>query len=119
MKLYYKPGLNHLAIERRRKARLRTVNRRIVRDEKRRRGCELCGKMDLDFHELHFHHRDSTKKIRKISWMVSSSTAALIDEMMLCRLWCKWAHRYFHSTGEVRPCAHAFAPLREGAINEL
>jgi hypothetical protein len=95
--------------ERRRKERLRAINRRLIREEKLRRGCELCGRQDLPHWALHFHHRDAARKRRKISAMTSAATEALIDELAQCRLWCRWSHNHFHQTGEIRFCPQALA----------
>lgn len=96
-------------LERRRKQRLRSINRRIIREEKARRGCELCGRMDLPPRLLHFHHRDPATKRRKISHMITSRTVMLVDELTQCRLWCQWSHNRYHHTGRIEFCPGAFA----------
>ncbi len=97
--------------ERRRKSRLRVANRQIIRAEKSRRGCELCARRDLPPADLHFHHRDQSRKRRKISHMIWSATETLVEEIAQCRLWCKWSHRKYHETGAIRPCKFAFTAL--------
>jgi hypothetical protein len=95
--------------EAQRKANRRKANRRIILEEKKR-GCEICGRKDLPPECLEFHHRDGAmKKRRKVSSLVSAATAGLRYELSLCRLWCKWSHAHFHRTGEIKPCACAFA----------
>lgn len=90
-----------------RKPRRRRENRRLIVDEKRRRGCELCGRKDLPLPELHFHHRDPHHKNRPVCALVSSSNARVVEEMKKCRLWCASAHAHYHRTGEVRLCHDA------------
>lgn len=115
MKLHFKLPIEDLDSKRRRNARLRTINRRIIRAEKVLRGCELCGKRDLPPRELHFHHRDPALKRRKISHMITTATSTLVDELAQCRLWCRWSHNNFHQTGEIRFCPQAFhAPSGNG-----
>lgn len=96
-------GQGVLERERRRKARRRVENRRIILEIKRVHGCFICGRRDLPPHKLAFHHISGRKKVRKVSHMVSSSTPALIREVKECRLVCVSAHQAFHAGGKF-PC---------------
>ena len=111
MKILLKLGKARNETERRRKERLRPINRRMIRREKTERGCELCGAHDLPPQKLHFHHPPgaSKPKRRKICHLVAAATAGLIDEMSRCQLWCDWSHFHFHKTGEIRLCPRALA----------
>lgn len=117
MKLELKTRPAALESERRRKARLRAINRRIVRDAKKS-GCWICGKSDLPSCDLHYHHRDPKKKRRKVCHMINSATETLVEEISQCRLWCRWSHQRFHATGETRPCGHAFHLQLRGGPND-
>ena len=94
--------------ENRRKARRRAANRRLIIELKTRLGCSLCGRRDLLPHDLAGHHVSGRTKVRKLSHMMSSSTAALLREVSQCRLVCVAAHQAFHASGVLKPCAQAF-----------
>ena len=118
MKILFQFPSERNAHERRRKQKIRTINRKLIRKEKAQRGCELCGRMNLPPQELHFHHRDPAKKRRKISHMITCATDVLVDELAQCRLWCRWSHNHFHRTGEIRFCPNAFkAPCGQGGAS--
>jgi len=107
-------GRNECELQR--KHRLHLINREIIRGEKRHRGCELCGRRDLAPHLLNFHHRNGSKKRRKICHMINSATATLIDEIAQCHLWCRWSHNHFHRTGEIKTCPCAFCGRQKGGM---
>jgi len=95
--------------ERRRKSCLRPINRRMIRQEKTERGCELCGAHDMPPERMHFHHPDGVSKRRKICHLITAATAGLVEEMDKCLLWCDWSHYHYHRTGEIRLCPRALA----------
>jgi hypothetical protein len=115
---FLKTSESALANERRRKARLYAINRKVIGEVKALKGCELCGRMDLPPEQLHFHHRVAANKWRKISGAKQHSTAALVAEITQCRLWCRRSHQHFHATGEVKPCAIAFSESLQEVRNE-
>ncbi len=81
--------------ERQRKARRRAENRRLIVVEKAH-GCWLCGRRDLPFDRLHFHHLHQAEKKDHVAHLVSRSTTAFRDEIDQCRLICFGCHEKHH-----------------------
>lgn len=114
MKTKRNDQVRHAREERERKRRRRQENRRIIAEDKQRRGCELCGQR-VTISILHYHHRDPRDKNRPVSSLVSSSNEAVRREIAKCRLWCRGAHAHYHRTGEIRRCPQvAMMPVKGG-----
>ena len=71
-------------------------NRAYITEIKLERGCEWCGKDNLEPYRLHFHHLDDETKVKPVSKMVGGSREALDAEIAKCVVICGSCHATHH-----------------------
>lgn len=92
-------------------AKIRGQNRRrmasldLIREEKSKRGCSVCG--EKDWRCLDFHHRDPIQKLFNIATATTTAYAweRIVTEIEKCDVMCSNCHRKHHTgLGEVSKC---------------